>query len=80
MLANQIFSIKFNIGLISQSQIVTMLVIVTIFFGVLLLLGVRKSYQLKKENERLDEINKKIAEEEDKPYKDFTEGHMYGDN
>jgi hypothetical protein len=80
MLANQIFSIKFNIGLISQSQIVTMLVIVTIFFGILLLLGVRKSYQLKKENERLDEINKKIAEEEDKPYKDFTEGHMYGDN
>jgi hypothetical protein len=80
MLANQIYTSILNISLINQSQIVTMLIVVTIFFAVLLLLGVRKSYLLKKENERLDEMNKKIAEEEDKPYKDFTEGHMYGDN
>ncbi|SHI50140.1 hypothetical protein [Algibacter luteus] len=80
MLAYQIYTLKFNLGLITQSQIVTLLVIVTVFFGVLLLLGVRKSYLLKKENERLDEMNRKIAEEEEKPYKDFTEGHMYGDN
>lgn len=58
----------------------TMLIVATVFFGVLLLLGIRKSYKLKKENERLDAINRKIAEEEDKPYQDFTEGHMYGDN
>ena len=57
-----------------------MLIIVVVFFGILLLLGIRKSYKLKKENERLDAINRKIAEEEDKPYQDFTEGHMYGDN
>lgn len=80
MLANQIFSFLLNIVLINQSQIVTMLVVVTTFFAVLLLLGIRKSYKLKKENERLDEINKKIAEEEEKPYQDFTDGHMYGGN
>ncbi len=66
--------------LINQSDIVTMLIIVVIFFSVLLLLGIRKSYKLKKENERLDAINKKIAEDEDKPYQDFTDGHMYGGN
>lgn len=64
--------------LIDQSDIVTMLVIVVVFFSVLLLLGIRKSYKLKKENERLDAINKKIAEDEEKPYQDFTDGHMYG--
>jgi hypothetical protein len=57
-----------------------MLIVVVIFFGILLLLGIRKSFKLKKENERLDAINKKIAEEEDKPYQDFTDGHMYGGN
>lgn len=66
--------------LIDQSSIVTMLIIVVVFFSILLLLGIRKSYKLKKENERLDAINKKIAEQKDKPYQDFTEGHMYGDN
>tara|TARA_R110002096_G_scaffold145914_1_gene304083 strand:- start:101 stop:331 length:231 start_codon:yes stop_codon:yes gene_type:complete len=66
--------------LVDQSSIVTMLIIVTVFFGILLLLGIRKSYKLKKENERLDAINKKIAEEKEKPYQDFTDGHMYGGN
>ncbi len=66
--------------LIDQSSIVTLLIIVTVFFGILLLLGIRKSYKLKKENERLDAINKEIAEHENKPYEDFTEGHMYGNN
>lgn len=74
MLLNQLATFL----LINQSSIVTMLIIVTVFFGILLLLGIRKSYKLKKENERLDEINRKIAEEKEKPYQDFTEGHMYG--
>lgn len=78
MLLNQLSAFIFL--LIDQSDIVNMLVIVIIFFGILLLLGIRKSYKLKKENERLDAINKKIAEQEEKPYQDFTEGHMYGDN
>lgn len=64
---------------ISQSDIVTILVIVVVFFSILLVLGIRKSYKLKKENERLDKISEemKIQEEE---YKDFTDGHMYGGN
>ncbi|MCF7560063.1 hypothetical protein L3X39_05385 [Sabulilitoribacter multivorans] len=74
MLLNQLATFL----LIDQSSIVTVLIIVTVFFGILLLLGIRKSYKLKKENERLDEINRKIAEEKEKPYQDFTEGHMYG--
>ncbi|GAA4969952.1 hypothetical protein GCM10023315_19650 [Algibacter aquimarinus] len=77
---NQISFFTHKISLIEQSDIVTMLTIVVVFFAVLLLLGIRKSYKLKKENERLDAINKKIAEEEEKPYQDFTDGHMYGGN
>lgn len=80
MVQNYLLSLSLKLPLINQSTIVTVLIIVTVFFGVLLLLGIRKSYKLKKENERLDAINKKIAEEEEKPYQDFTEGHMYGDN
>ncbi|GAA4270180.1 hypothetical protein [Hyunsoonleella aestuarii] len=68
----------FAILLVNESTIVNLLIVVVVFFGILLLLGIRKSYKLKKENERLDAINKKIAEDEEKPYQDFTEGHMYG--
>ncbi|MBU3822772.1 hypothetical protein KO566_11930 [Flavobacteriaceae bacterium XHP0103] len=62
--------------LLEQIQIVTVLIVVVIFFGILLILGVRKSYKLKKENEKLDEISEKLAKEE-KKYTDFTDGHMY---
>ena len=70
----------FFIPLMEQNQIVTVLIIVVAFFSILLILGVRKSYLLKKENEKLDEIGRKHAEEEEKAYKDFTDGHMYGGN
>ncbi|WP_100613009.1 hypothetical protein [Confluentibacter lentus] len=63
--------------LIDHGQIVTMLTIVVIFFAVLLILGVRKSYKLKKENEQLDKISEKLAKEEEEKYNDFTDGHMY---
>ena len=65
---------------IDQSNIVTMLIIVVIFFTVLLLLGIRKSHKLKKENERLDKLSEEMAQEKDEKYKDFTDGHMYGNN
>ncbi|WP_262891565.1 hypothetical protein [Aestuariibaculum sediminum] len=42
-------------------------------------MGIRKSYKLKKENERLDKISEEMARKEEK-YKDFTEGHMYNNN
>jgi len=78
MLLNLLSNSHFKFALISQSDIVTGLIIVVIFFSILLILGVRKSYILKKENERLDKISKES--QIDETYKDFTEGHMYGDN
>ncbi|MBD0824552.1 hypothetical protein ICJ85_11040 [Aestuariibaculum marinum] len=65
--------------LLSQIDIVTVLVIVVVFFSILLVLGIRKSYKLKKENERLDKISEEMARKEEK-YRDFTEGHMYNNN
>ena len=64
---------------IEQSDVVTVLIVVVIFFSILLILGIRKSYKLKKENERLDKISEEIAKQKEE-YKDFTEGHMYGKN
>jgi hypothetical protein len=63
--------------LIDQSAIVTGLSVVVVFFTILLLLGVRKSYKLRKENEKLNKIGTLDSDEENKAYKDFTEGHMY---
>ncbi|TXE11721.1 hypothetical protein FUA26_06535 [Seonamhaeicola algicola] len=63
--------------LISQSAILTVLIIVVVFFSVLLLLGIRKSHLLQKENERLDKISEEMAKKSEKKYNDFTEGHMY---
>ena len=60
--------------LIEQTSIVTMLIITVCVFLVLLILGVRKSYKLKAENERL---SKKSESKSEKDYEDFTEGHLY---
>jgi Na+/melibiose symporter-like transporter len=79
MLIKKINYILSTLALIEQSDIVIILVIVVAFFSILLLLGIRKSYKLKKENERLDKISEEIAKKKEE-YKDFTEGHMYGGN
>ena len=63
--------------LLEQLGLVRVLAITVVFFLILLILGVRKSYKLKKENDRLNELSTKFEDEENKPYKDFTEGHMY---
>lgn len=68
----------FFFPLIEQNHIVPILISIVTFFSILLILGVRKSYILKKENKRLDAIGKLHAKEEEKAYKDFTDGHMYG--
>lgn len=71
--------LNFNvIALITQSQIIIALIIVVIFFGIILLLGLRKSFLLKKENDRLEKMDTTIKDDEN--YKDFTDGHMYGGN
>ena len=76
MLKNYATNFTSSISLINQSQVVTVLVIVVVFFSILLILGVRKSYKLKKENEELDRLSEEITKDE-KTYTDFTEGHMY---
>ena len=63
--------------LIEQLSIVKMLAITVVFFLVLLILGIRKSYKLKKENDRLNELSTSLEDDENKPYTDFTEGHLY---
>ena len=68
------------IPLIEQTNIITILSIVGLIFLGLLVLGIRKSYKLKKENDQLNGINTTIEDDKNKPYKDFTDGHMYGNN
>ena len=63
--------------LISQSQIVTILTVVLIFFLVLLVLGVRRSFILKKENDKLSASHDIMDDDLPKSYKDFTESHLY---
>ncbi|WP_298533951.1 hypothetical protein [uncultured Algibacter sp.] len=75
MFLNQLITIFLTFALIDQSYVVNVLVIVVVFFAILLILGVRKSYKLKKENERLNSMDTKMPDEND--YKDFTDGHMY---
>ena len=79
MLIKQTINFLSRFAVIEQSDIVTVLIVVVIFFSILLILGIRKSYKLKKENERLDKISEEIAKQKEE-YKDFTEGHMYGKN
>ena len=78
MLPNLNMSLALTIPLIEQANIVAVLSIVVVIFFILLVIGVRKSYMLKKENERLDSINTAIEDDKEKPYKDFTDDHMYG--
>tara|TARA_R110002049_G_scaffold1498_1_gene11587 strand:- start:11853 stop:12101 length:249 start_codon:yes stop_codon:yes gene_type:complete len=77
MFTNYITFSLLSMPLVNQTQIVVALSIVVGFFLILLVLGVRKSYLLKRENDRLNKISELQAEEGNKAYKDFTEGHMY---
>lgn len=63
--------------LLEQISIVTMLSIVVVFFLVLLIVGVVKTFKLKAENDKLNKINPLQSEEENKTYKDFRDGHLY---
>jgi predicted histidine transporter YuiF (NhaC family) len=68
-------SLTLNFSAMELSKIVTVLIITVFVFLVLLILGVRKSYKLKAENERLSKEN--TEKDKDKAYEDFTEGHLY---
>lgn len=75
MFLNPLISESLVIVLLNQSYVVNTLIVIVVFFGILLILGIRKSYKLKKENERLNSMDTKMPDEKD--YEDFTEGHMY---
>jgi hypothetical protein len=77
MILSSLTSKTTTLFLIEPTQIVTILIITVCFFLVLLILGVRKSYKLKAENERLSKEMSTPDDDEDKPYTDFTEGHLY---
>lgn len=79
---SQVLSLSgtFSLALIEQSSIVTALAISVIFFLVLLILGLRKSYLLRKESEKLSQSFSSDTDEETKVYKDFTESHLYDNN
>ena len=65
------------ITLIEQINVVWILGVCTFFFLVLLLLGIRKSYRLKAENDKLMKASDDLIKEDNEEYKDFTDGHMY---
>ncbi len=71
------FSQIINHLLLSHGAIVNTLIVVVLFFCVILILGIRKSYILKKENERLDKMTDYLSHKSSE-YNDFTEGHIYG--
>ncbi|GAA3790935.1 hypothetical protein GCM10022271_24210 [Corallibacter vietnamensis] len=76
-LFHQLFSVK-QFLIIKGYGIITALSITIFFFLILLVLGVRKSYKLKQENDRLNSLSTSIElDDENKKYKDFTEGHLY---
>ncbi|WP_412985329.1 hypothetical protein [Pontimicrobium sp. IMCC45349] len=79
MLLNSIQSLNISLPLIEQLSIVKVLVITVVFFLALLILGIRKSYKLKAENERLSKKATSTTDTE-KTYKDFREGHLYDNN
>ena len=64
-------------ALVEQINIVWILGLCTFFFLILLILGIRKSFKLKAENEKLLKASDDLIKEDNKEYKDFTEGHMY---
>lgn len=69
----------FALLLVESSTLLTVLIIVGVFFIILIILGMRKTYKLNVENRRLNELHKQQVEKEEK-YQDFTEGHLYDNN
>ena len=65
------------LSLIEQINIFTILTITGFVFLVLLLLGVRKYFKLKAEHKRLSKTSNLQSENDNRVYKNFTEGHLY---
>lgn len=63
---------------VTTTQLTIILITVAAVFIVFILIAVIKTYKLKAENRKLMETN--AFKEVDDSYKDFTGGHLYGDN
>jgi Ca2+/Na+ antiporter len=63
---------------VTTTQLTFILITVATVFIVFILLAIIKTYKLKAENKKLMETN--AFKEIDESYKDFTGGHLYGDN
>ncbi|QNK78378.1 hypothetical protein [Winogradskyella undariae] len=59
-------------------QLTLVLVSVASIFLVFILVAIIKMYKLKAENKKLMETT--LIKDVDESYKDFTGGHLYGDN
>lgn len=62
---------------VSTHQLTIILLTVCFVFTVLIGIAVIKMYKLKAQNKKLMETN--AFKEVDESYKDFTSGHLYGD-
>ncbi len=72
-----IINTKLNfLAILEESSVVTILSVTVTFFLILLILGIKKSFKLKEENERLSRTGLS-TEEDNKVYRDFREGHLY---
>lgn len=63
---------------VTTKQLTIILIAVAAIFIVFILIAIIKMYKLKAENKKLMETN--AFKDVDETYKDFTGGHLYGDN
>lgn len=63
---------------VTTTQLTMILIAVASIFLVFILVAIIKMYRLKAENKKLMETN--AFKDVDESYKDFTGGHLYGDN
>ena len=63
---------------VTTKQLTIILIVVAAIFLVFILVAIVKMYKLKAENKKLMETN--AFKDVDETYKDFTGGHLYGDN
>ncbi|WP_411895002.1 hypothetical protein [Winogradskyella sp. A2] len=64
--------------IVTTTQLTMILIAVATIFLVFIIIAVVKMYKLKAQNKKLMETN--AFKDVDESYKDFTGGHLYGDN
>ncbi|MFP4845972.1 hypothetical protein [Winogradskyella sp. PE311] len=67
-----------NLLVVTTTQLTMILIAVASIFLVFIIIAIIKMYKLKSENKKLMETN--AFKDVDESYKDFTGGHLYGDN